>query len=219
MGSYPIHMKSPFLSKNFIQGNEFVYYYTFKARLLHTTDLQFCAHHVLPDLIIVDTYFNCYAEKFSRDTLVLTELMDNDKFVSAKFKFDEHVSFPLGLSRDFPSLDSIKDEKLTSISEVENLKNSFIAKYGVRGVVKRFRQVYIRDEVIIFKYNSLNLGNFIEFHIQVPPSLPLYLGLITKTDERRLESTIEHLMHMFHIEKEDQIECSYLDLVLNKNNK
>jgi adenylate cyclase len=83
------------------------------------------------------------------------------------------------------------------------LKNS----YGIRGIVKKTRTLFLigRSRVHIDQVESL--GNFLEFEV--------ILSGVEDTNDGKREAY--RLMNLFGIEKDSLIDCAYIDLIKKYN--
>lgn len=96
--------------------------------------------------------------------------------------------------------------RLTKIDDAKGLKESLAAAIGVKVVVQKKREIYFIDNV--------------KFHIDLVPGLGSFIEieagniLTPSLDEDHLRAQCEYYMSELQIEKEDLLEISYSDLLI-----
>lgn len=95
------------------------------------------------------------------------------------------------------------------VEDVENVKNIFNEILGVVTVVDNKREVFLIDNVRVHFDEVRDLGTFIEFEA-------VYEEKSAKDKDREVEK-VSQLMDTFKIKKEDLLDKSYIDYLLNKD--
>ena len=78
--------------------------------------------------------------------------------------------------------------------------------YGIRGVVKKIRKLYLIGNTRVHIDQVDNLGNFLEFEVV----------LSNEEDANTGKQVAQKLMAQFGIEKDSLIDCAYIDLIEKK---
>ena len=92
---------------------------------------------------------------------------------------------------------------LIQAPEALKTKNLLSRILGVRGVIKKKREIYIYRNVRIHLDQVKNLGTFIEFEAVVSPH----------DSESDSYTNIDHLLKYLHIEEKDLISAAYIDIL------
>lgn len=95
--------------------------------------------------------------------------------------------------------------------EVEELKKIFGEEFGVRGIVKKQRKLYVRGNARIHLDKVDDLGDFIELELEGLQTLGLF--------NQNLDAQKAELMRELGISQEDLVYFSYIDLLERERNE
>ncbi|HUW32089.1 MAG TPA: class IV adenylate cyclase [Planctomycetota bacterium] len=115
--------------------------------------------------------------------------------------FDDAATLVWYLRQDAPQ-PRPSEYRLARLKKPEKIVELFSVRFGVRGVVKKHRTVFLYDNVRIHLDDVENLGRFIELEAPVADGPAEALQVV------------DRLMDAFQIEKEDLVAGSYRDLLL-----
>ncbi|MBI5476327.1 MAG: class IV adenylate cyclase [Ignavibacteriales bacterium] len=135
------------------------------------------------ELIQTDTYFNTKSGR-----LKLREIAET----GAELIFYQRSETTNKRKSDF---------SIYKTQNPDQLKNLLTRSYGIKGVVRKKRELYMYGETRIHLDSVSELGNFIEFEIPV-------------TSNNEDQSMLIFLMEKFEIEESSLINGSYIDLYL-----
>ena len=79
--------------------------------------------------------------------------------------------------------------------------------YGIRGVVKKIRKLFLIGNTRVHIDQVENLGSFLEFEVV----------LSKEEDTNTGKQVAQRLMDQFGIEKSSLIDCAYIDLIEKRN--
>ena len=96
------------------------------------------------------------------------------------------------------------DYQLVPVSNPETLKAALAAAWGIRGVVRKRREIFLHHNVRIHLDEVEGLGPFLEFEAVLHPGL----------DDAAGEAQVEQLAARFAIRPEDLLPQSYSDMLL-----
>lgn len=94
------------------------------------------------------------------------------------------------------------DYYLVSVAEPAALKQALTAALGLRGVVRKRREIFLVDNVRIHLDEVDGLGTFLEFEAVLGPNI----------DDRRGQEQVAELREAFGIRSGDLLEGSYADM-------
>jgi predicted adenylyl cyclase CyaB len=104
-----------------------------------------------------------------------------------------------------PDQDGPKDSNyiISPTTEPHSLKEVLTSAYGVRGVIRKQRELYRVGQTRIHLDRVDGLGEFLE------------LEFVMQKDQTDIDGikTLEELMYKLGIEKKDLINCAYIDLL------
>jgi len=92
---------------------------------------------------------------------------------------------------------------LTGTDDPEGLKNVLASAWGIRGVVRKVRLLYLVGQTRVHLDRVENLGDFLEFEVVMRPD---------QTAEQGIEIA-EAMMDAFEIRNEDLVDSAYIDLI------
>jgi len=95
------------------------------------------------------------------------------------------------------------DYVLVPISNPETLKAALTAALGVRCVVEKRREVFLRGNVRIHLDEVAGLGSFLEFEAVLGPEV----------DDAEGQSQVDHLAEQFSLDRGSLVPGSYADMV------
>ena len=95
------------------------------------------------------------------------------------------------------------DYHLSVTSDPENLKHVLELAYGIRGVVRKTRYLYLVDQTRIHLDDVENLGQFMELEVVLREG---------QSDEEG-QAIAESLMTSLGVQKSDLLEGAYMDLL------
>jgi len=98
------------------------------------------------------------------------------------------------------------DYRIFETSDPENLKAVLSLAYGVRGVVRKTRYLYLAGQTRIHLDEVSGLGNFMELEVVMQPG---------QTDQQG-QAIAEDLMQKLGVSPEDLLEGAYMDLIESK---
>lgn len=79
--------------------------------------------------------------------------------------------------------------------------------FGVRGVVKKYRTLFLKDNIRFHLDRVDSLGSFMEIEYIVSPM----------QDKEDIKSQVDGLLQALNIQKEMLVNCSYIDLLTNQD--
>jgi predicted adenylyl cyclase CyaB len=132
----------------------------------------------------VDTYFVCVAGR-----LKLREI-------------DDQVAQLVAYERARDANAKSSDYYLVSVAEPAALKQALTAALGLRGVVRKRREIFLVENVRIHLDEVEGLGTFLEFEAVLGPDI----------DDRRGQQQVAELRLAFGIQSEDLLAGSYSDM-------
>jgi predicted adenylyl cyclase CyaB len=97
------------------------------------------------------------------------------------------------------------DYHIASISDVENLKRVLELAYGIRGVVKKTRYLYLAGQTRIHLDDVQGLGRFMELEVVMRDG----------QSDAEGQSIAKELMQKLGVEPADLLEGAYVDLLEN----
>jgi predicted adenylyl cyclase CyaB len=95
------------------------------------------------------------------------------------------------------------DYKILNTDDPTNLKLILAEAYGIRGIVKKIRYLYLVGQTRIHLDDVIGLGKFMELEVVLQPGQ-------TDTDGQAIA---EHLMNKLGVEDSDLIDSAYMDLI------
>ena len=95
----------------------------------------------------------------------------------------------------------------TETDEPDRLLQVLEKAYGIHGIVRKTRKLFLIGRTRVHIDNVENLGDFLEFEVVLSEN--------ENTNEGKTEA--HRLMDQFGIENDDLIECAYVDLINDKN--
>jgi predicted adenylyl cyclase CyaB len=98
------------------------------------------------------------------------------------------------------------DYHIFETSDAENLKTVLSLAYGVRGVVRKTRYLYLSGQTRIHLDDVIGLGQFMELEVVLQPG---------QTDEQG-QAVAEDLMQKLGVPATDLLEGAYMDLIESK---
>lgn len=98
------------------------------------------------------------------------------------------------------------DYQLFETSDAENLKTVLSLAYGVRGVVRKTRYLYLAGQTRIHLDDVSGLGQFMELEVVMQPG---------QTDQQG-QAIAEELMQKLGVSSADLLEGAYMDLIESK---
>jgi predicted adenylyl cyclase CyaB len=96
---------------------------------------------------------------------------------------------------------------IAETNDPESLKKVLSMAYGLRGVVKKTRHLYIAGQTRIHLDDVENLGKFLELEVVMLPEQSDAYG----------QSVIDDLMYKLGINPADLLEGAYMDMIENKH--
>ena len=99
------------------------------------------------------------------------------------------------------------DYLISEASDPENLKHVLELAYGIRGVVKKTRLLYLAGQTRIHLDDVQGLGHFMELEVVMRDG---------QSDEEG-QAVAEDLMQKLGVQKEDLIEGAYMDLIESRD--
>jgi predicted adenylyl cyclase CyaB len=100
------------------------------------------------------------------------------------------------------------DYHIAEIHDVDNLIHVLELAYGIRGVVKKTRYLYLAGQTRIHLDDVEGLGQFMELEVVLREGQSDVEG----------QAVAEGLMQRLGIQKSDLLEGAYMDLIEKKNN-
>lgn len=94
---------------------------------------------------------------------------------------------------------------ISKTNEPNKLLNVLEKSYGIRGVVKKIRKLFLIENTRVHIDQVENLGSFLEFEIVLSNEEDINTG----------KQVAQRLMEHFGIEKGSLIDCAYIDLIEN----
>ncbi len=134
-----------------------------------------------------DTFYNT-----PKGRLKLRELGTGESFLIPYLRDDEKGP----KESQYALLSVAKDE-------LERVKELLTAMYGIRGVVKKQRLLYMFDYVRIHLDDVRGLGRFIELEAVMEQETP----------EREAQEKVHYLMRLLNIKDSDLVAKAYIDLL------
>ncbi len=95
------------------------------------------------------------------------------------------------------------DYRLVPVGNPETLKGALTAALGVRGVVRKRREIFLVDNVRIHLDEVEGLGNFLEFEAVLGP----------QSDDAAGHTQLEGMIERFSIESGDLLPGSYGEMI------
>ncbi|MBX3414881.1 MAG: class IV adenylate cyclase [Pirellulales bacterium] len=132
----------------------------------------------------IDTYFVC-----AQGRLKLREIDDRMAQLVAYERSDERTS-------------KASDYYLVAVPQPALLKQALTAALGVRGVVRKRREIFLVENVRIHLDEVDGLGTFLEFEAVLGPHV----------DDRKGAQQVAELREAFGLRTEDLLACSYSDM-------
>jgi predicted adenylyl cyclase CyaB len=96
---------------------------------------------------------------------------------------------------------------ITETDEPDRLLQVLEKAYGIHGIVRKTRKLFLIGRTRVHIDNVENLGDFLEFEVVLSEN--------ENTNEGKTEA--HRLMDQFGIENDDLIECAYVDLINDMN--
>ena len=115
--------------------------------------------------------------------------------------FDDAATLVWYLRQDAPE-PRPSEYRLARLRKPKKIVELFSVRFGLRGVVKKHRTVFLYDNVRIHLDDVENLGRFIELEAPVADGPAEALEVV------------DRLMDAFHVEKDHLVAGSYSDLLL-----
>jgi len=160
-----------------------------KARVNNYTDIQYRAEQLsdTPCQVIPqeDTFFNC-----PNGRIKLREL--SPKRGQLVYYIRENIAGP-----------KHSDYKIHETDNPAGLKKILGEAYGIRGVVKKVRYLYMVGQTRIHLDDVMDLGKFLELEVVLGPN---------QTDAEG-QAIAKNIMEKLGINEEDLIETAYMDLL------
>ena len=92
---------------------------------------------------------------------------------------------------------------ISKTDEPNKLLGVLEKSYGIRGVVKKIRKLFLIGNTRVHIDQVENLGNFLEFEVVLSGEEDINAG----------KQVARRLMNQFEIEKDSLIDCAYIDLI------
>ena len=96
---------------------------------------------------------------------------------------------------------------ISETNEPNRLLRILEKSYGIRGVVKKIRKLFLIGNTRVHIDQVENLGSFLEFEVV----------LSSEKDANAGKQEAQGLMNQFGIEKDSLIDCAYIDLIEKSN--
>ena len=96
---------------------------------------------------------------------------------------------------------------ISETSEPNRLLHILEKSYGIRGVVKKIRKLFLIGNTRVHIDQVENLGSFLEFEVV----------LSKEKDANAGKQEAQRLMNQFGIKKDSLIDCAYIDLIERNN--
>ena len=99
------------------------------------------------------------------------------------------------------------DYHIASISDIQNFKRVLELAYGVRGVVKKTRYLYLVGQTRVHLDDVHGLGHFMELEVVMREG----------QSDAEGQAIAEELMEQLGVAKEDLLEGAYMDMMDSRN--
>jgi adenylate cyclase class 2 len=99
------------------------------------------------------------------------------------------------------------DYEIIKLNDDKEIKNIIKSAIGIKGIVKKKRELYVFENVRIHLDTMSKLGTFIEFEIVCS----------SPKDLKDAPRKMNYLKKIFEIKQKDLISKSYIDLILKKH--
>ena len=96
---------------------------------------------------------------------------------------------------------------ISKTNDPDSLLNVLERSYGIRGVVKKIRKLFIIGNTRVHIDQVESLGSFLEFEVVLSNHMSIESG----------EKEAQKLMEQFKINKDSLIDCAYIDLIEKSN--
>lgn len=134
----------------------------------------------------VDTYFHCHQGR-----LKLRQINDSEALLVSYARADQAEAKP-------------SDYRLVAVAHADELKSALAETLGIKIVVDKRREIFLRGPVRIHLDQVAGLGSFLEFEAVLDRAF----------DERSAHVELADLQRRFEIRPADLLEGSYADLLV-----